>query len=171
MDLRQTGNPQTQPLGTADQEDSLGSVYWELDDTGGTGFKRYKFVEVDSEITSTTIPVGSVLYYTDAYNLVVTDKITASGAAINKVAGVAQVIMSPSKRCWIQDYGYHAGVLTDATSVVATDLVQASTTSGTIAIVAIGAAAIYPVLGRAVANKTGSPAKSAVFLHLGLTAA
>ena len=151
---RQTGNPQTQPLGVADQEDYLGQIWDDIDPVLGT--RKFKFVLCGADVVNgTSIPIGDMLYYTDDAETTVTNKLTAAGAAINHVAGFAQVVMKPGQKSYIQLAG-QITVHADSSTFAANEQVVPSTTTATVASVAVGAGVVYPVVGMALGTSTGS---------------
>ena len=166
-DKRQTGNPQTQPFTGAFNEDVLGTIREEITESGD-GLKRGKFVEASSDVlagTNADIPVGDVLYYTDNVGLQVTNKLTASGAAITKVAGVTQAILTGGKRGWVLLDGILGALHVDGTSPTAGDTLIASATTATAAAIAGATAPIEPVIGTAIGSKSGNYV--AANIHIG----
>jgi len=170
--VRRTGNPQTQAVGGAQNEDMLGTVRWENDPYTPLGRRGFVFVNVNSS-DNTTPAVGNIFVFSDLYNYTVTAKQSVTGASRMRVAGVQAINYGSSvaiagNNIWIQFYGYHAGVLVDNSTFAMGYQIVLSGTDATGTLVANGTAPPYPVVGTALAAATGSnPYYVAAQLHCG----
>ena len=131
---------------SATAQEPLGAIRYELDAT--YGLRAYRYVSVASD---TTVANGTALCYTDAYGLVASSDI--SDGAINQVCGVGIGAITASYYGWVQVYGYHEAIKTDAGDDIADgdSLILHASTDGTVDRTASGTAAVSKIVGIAVA--------------------
>jgi hypothetical protein len=151
-DIRQTGNPQTQPVNGAQTEDELGVVWEDYDG------KKYIFVKFDSgaTVTGSVVPYGDALSFVGSKaNFTVTNDISDGNR--NNPAGVIQNAdgNTPGNKGWIQFGGNHPAVKAKSgdTFAAGTDVILYSN-DGEVAVVSAGSAPTYESLGKATADQS-----------------
>jgi hypothetical protein len=125
-----------------------GVIRWEYDDT--YGLRAYRYIQ-NTSTANAAIANGTACSFADAY------KMTASGdisdAAINQAAGVGIGAITNDYYGWIQCYGYHSAIKTDAGDDIADGdyLILHASTDGVVDRTAGGTAAVSVPIGVAVA--------------------
>jgi len=134
---------------SATKKEELGVEREEYDTT--YGYRKFIYVQVAAGVT---VALGTALAYSDKKRQTVTTAFTVAAALGNKVAGVGIGAITAEYYGWIQTFGYHGGVKTDAgDDIVDGDtLVLHASTAGVCEKVAINTAAPYRPLGVAVAD-------------------
>lgn len=124
----------------------VGVVRWEYDNT--YGLRAYRYVQAASD---TTVANGTVLTYSDSYKFTATSDV--SDAASNQIAGVGIGAITASYYGWVQCYGYHSAVITNADDDIADgDVIIVDTDEdGQCDSIASGASITQKILGIAVA--------------------
>lgn len=144
----------------ASAKELVGVIRWEYDTT--YGLRAYRYMQAASD---TTVANGTALRYSDAY------KFTASSdcddAGINQVAGVGIGVITAEYYGWVQVYGYHPAVLTDAGDDIADGdyVILHASTDGVCDRTAGGTAAVSVPLGVAVAADSDANDTVATFLN------
>ena len=124
----------------------------------GTGTKEYQKVQLDSGVAAGAYAAGQLVYWKDKSKYLVTnDKAAALGANAvgsandgyrNEVAGVIQVIGTPTNYVWVQQKGNNAAVKITSGSPAPGDNLVGSTTSGSGTIIAAGSNLTLQSLGK-----------------------
>ena len=127
-------------------KEQVGILRVEYDSTYGV--RGYRDMQAAAD---TTVANGTVLTYSDTYKFTATSDI--SDAGINQVAGVGTGAITAEYYGWVQCFGYHATVLTDAGDDIADgdSVIVHASTNGVADTTASGTASVSKPLGIAVA--------------------
>lgn len=131
------------------EETPLGSLRWQIDPS--LGIRCLRFVQVAASATL-ALADGDALAFDDKYKRSVTNDV--SDASANQPAGVAIGAITIGNRGWIQCYGYHDAIKTNADDDIADgdSLILAGGTDKTVDSVAAGTAPTHKIIGVAVAD-------------------
>lgn len=141
-------------------QEQQGILRHELDDTNG--YKIYKYVQVASD---TTVANGTPLLYTIATTSLDDVTYDLDDSKINLIAGVGVGAITASYFGWVQIYGYHSVVITNADDdIAAGDAIIYGAADGVVDSVAAGTAPTNTTLGFAVAADVNDDDTVAVFL-------
>lgn len=140
--------------------EEVGAIRWEHSTT--YGLRGYKYVQAASD---TTVANGTALAFANLYGFSASSDI--SDCAINQVAGAGIGAITASYYGWIQCYGYHEAVATDAGDDIADGdwVILHATTDGVCDRTASGTAAVSKPLGVAVAADIDAADTVATFLN------
>ena len=136
-----------------------GVIRWEYDDT--YGLRAYRYVQAASD---TTVANGTCLGFSDTYRMVASSD--CDDYDENQPSGVGIGVITASYYGWIQCYGYHAVLKTDAGDDIADgdNVILHATTDGVCDRVAAGTAPTDTPLGIAVADDINDADTVATFL-------
>jgi len=144
----------------ATAQEQVGSIRFELDSTNG--LRGFKYVQAAAD---TTVANGTALAYSDTIGHVATSDI--SDAAINQVLGVGIGAITAEYYGWVQVFGYHSAVATDAGDDFADGdwVILHASTDGTAERTASGTAAVSKPIGVAVADDIDANDTVATFVN------
>ena len=128
-------------------KEELGIIRWTMDSTYGLRAYRYMLAAAD-----TTVANGTALSFSDTYKFTCT--LDISDADQNQPAGVGVGAITAEYYGWVQCYGYHEAVLTDAGDDIADgdSVILHASTNGVVDRTASGTAAVCKPIGIAVAD-------------------
>lgn len=145
----------------ASAQEQQGVLRYELDDTNG--LKIYKYVQARAD---TTVAAGTALMYTISVTSLDDVTLDVTDGGQNFPAGVGLGAITAEYFGWIQIYGYHSAVLTDAgDDISAGDTIIIDTGDGVVDSVAAGTASTYRPMGIAQADDVNAADTVAVFLN------
>lgn len=159
-----TGNPETELLTSLYAPGSLGKKAWFNQGTPSAPLMcQYQLVKLAGSITTA---IGSVLYWSDRDDFVVTTTATNTG----QVAGIARIVAAAAEYIWILKKGDREVLFIDsptvACSAVGLPVVGVTATAGKADSLALATAPQPVLIGRTLGTQDGTTKRASVAVNI-----
>jgi len=141
----------------ATAQEQVGIIREEIDDTNG--LRKFKYVQAAAD---TTVANGTALCFTDTIGTVASSDLSDGKA--NFTAGVGIGAITAEYYGWVQCYGYHSAIATNADDDIAKGDTLILGGDGVVDSVAAGTASTYRPIGVAVADDVNAADTVAGFI-------